>query len=216
MDLREILAHLKTENGLTTQALSDLSGVPKGTLNKLLNGETRDPRNSTLRALAGALNCPVELLASARRGEAPEEPRWVPARLKNGEDILPVYRRRVPLLGSIAAGEPIYAQEEYGECVDCGEMPRCDFALRVQGDSMIGARIRDGDVVFIRAQEDVDDGQIAAVAVDGTATLKHVYHISGGLQLISDNPDYPPMIFNADNSDSIRILGLAVAFQSRL
>lgn len=81
---------------------------------------------------------------------------------------------------------------------------------------MIGARIMDGDIVFLRAQDDVDDGQIAAVVVDQTATLKRVYHIRGGIQLLSENPRYAPMIFTMKDCDSIRILGLAVAFQSRL
>ena len=81
---------------------------------------------------------------------------------------------------------------------------------------MIGARIRDGDLVFIRRQDDVDDGQIAAVIVDDSATLKRVYHVPNGLQLLSENSKYPPMLFTRPDCDSIRILGLAVGFQSRL
>ncbi len=81
---------------------------------------------------------------------------------------------------------------------------------------MIGARIRDGDLVFIRRQDDVDDGQIAAVIVDDSATLKRVYHVPNGLQLLSENSKYPPMLFTCPDCDSIRILGLAVGFQSRL
>ena len=93
---------------------------------------------------------------------------------------------------------------------------RCDFALRVRGDSMTGARIRDGDIVFIRAQEDVDDGQIAAVIVEDEATLKRVYHVRDGLQLLSENPNYPPMLFTLEEYASIRILGRAVGFTSAL
>ena len=79
---------------------------------------------------------------------------------------------------------------------------------------MIGARILDGDIVFIRKQDDVDDGQIAAVIIDDRATLKRVYNIPGGLQLLSENPKYPPMIFTYPDFDSIRILGRAVSFTS--
>ena len=79
---------------------------------------------------------------------------------------------------------------------------------------MIGARIMDGDLVFIRRQDDVDDGQIAAVVIDDRATLKRVYHIPNGLQLLSENPKYPPMIFTYPDCESIRILGRAVSFQS--
>ena len=77
-------------------------------------------------------------------------------------------------------------------------------------------RIHDGDVVYVRRQDDVDDGQIAAVMIDGEATLKRVYHIANGLQLLSENSKYPPMIFTLPERDDIRILGLAVAFTSRL
>ena len=102
------------------------------------------------------------------------------------------------------------------EIVGCDDHLQCDFALRVSGDSMIGARIHDGDVVFIRSQEDVDDGQIAAVVIDDHATLKRVYHIPNGVQLLSENPKYPPMVFTYPEHECIRILGRAIGFQSRL
>ena len=104
--------------------------------------------------------------------------------------------------------------EEEIEIVSCGADVDCDFALRVTGDSMTGARIFDGDIVFIRRQDDVDDGQIAAVIIDDRATLKRVYHIPNGLQLLSENPKYPPMIFTFADHDSIRIIGKAVSFTS--
>lgn len=205
MGLREALIQLKTENGLTTERLSQRSGVPKGTLNKLLNGETKNPTAATLRRLADALNCPVELLCAD--GDMPE--------LRNAQDILPVRRRLLPMLGDIAAGAPIYAEEQY-EMIACDDSLKCDFALRVRGDSMTGARIHDGDIVFIRSQDDVDDGEIAAVLLNDEATLKRVYHIRNGLQLLPMNPSYAPMVFTFDECDSIRILGKAVGFQSRL
>ena len=207
MELRSILAKLKRENGLTTQMLCALSGVPRGTVNKLLNGETKNPTAATLKKLASAMNCPVELLCNPELAEKPA--------LKNTSDVLGVHRRMVPMLGEIAAGEPIYADED-AELVSCDDSMPCDFALRVRGDSMIGARIQSGDLVFIRSQDDVDDGEIAAVVVDDEATLKRVYHIRNGLQLISENPRYAPMVFTLEECDSIRILGKAVGFQSRL
>ena len=220
MQLYEKLAHLKTENGLTTDALSRQSGVPKGTLNKLLNGETRNPTVGTLAALARALGCPIEYL-SGQAGPLP--PGAIPGvyrlgslpALRNADSLLPVSKKRVPLLGSIAAGQPIYAEEAL-DAAECDGSLRCDFALRVKGDSMIGARIRDGDIVFIRRQDDVDDGRIAAVIIDDEATLKRVYHIKNGLQLLSENPDYPPMVFTLEEHGSIRILGQAVGFSSTL
>lgn len=198
MSLSENLAALKQRRRMTTQTLSERAGVPKGTINKLLNGETRNPRLETLCRLSEALGCPVEALTDGANA-----------------DTLPVRRRRVPLIGEIAAGRPIYAEEETEQiCVD--DALHCDFALKVRGNSMIGARIRDGDTVFIRAQDDVEDGQIAAVIIDDSATLKHVYHLKNGLQLISENPEFPPMVFTFEDFDNIRIIGKAVGFQSRL
>lgn len=207
MDLRHKLLQLKTENGYTTEALSERSGVPKGTINKLLNGETRNPTASTLKRLADALGCEVAYLC----GKTTD----IPDGLTNAADILPVRRRKIPLIGDIAAGQPIHCEEEI-EITGCAEDTLADFALRVRGDSMTGARIHDGDTVFIRRQDDVDDGQIAAVIIDGQATLKRLYHIPNGLQLLSENPKYPPMIFTYPACDSIRIIGKAVAFQSTL
>ena len=225
MKLSDKLARLKARRGLTTEALSLKSGVPKGTINKLLNGETRNPTVGTLTALAEALDCPLEWLSGEtgsavpppapdaipgvrRLGEAPATPHWY-------DGLLPVISKPVPLLGAIAAGTPLYAEQSLA-VADCEVGLHCDFALRVKGDSMVGARIHDGDIVFIRRQDDVDDGQIAAVIVEDEATLKRVYHIKNGLQLLSENPKYPPMVFTLEDYASIHILGLAVGFTSRL
>ena len=97
MELREILTKLKTENGLTTDQLSSRSGVPKGTLNKLLNGETKNPTGATLKKLADAMDCPVELFYS------PAEK--LGCRIRNADDLMPVHRRALPLL-LLAATEP--------------------------------------------------------------------------------------------------------------
>jgi len=207
MEIREILAKLKTENGLTTEMLSEKSGVPKGTLNKLLNGETRNPTGATLKRIADALNCPVELFYGGKKNDL--------SGLKNIGDFVTVHRRAIPMLGEIAAGVPILA-EENTELIMCADSLSFDCALKVRGDSMIGARVYDGDVVFIRLQDDVDDGEMAAVIVDDEAALKYVYHIKNGLQLVSANPKYPPMIYTFDQCNSIRILGKAVGFQSRI
>lgn len=212
MDLRHKLLQLKIENGYTTDALSERSGVPKGTINKLLNGETRNPTAATLRRLADALGCEVAYLCG-RPEDIPGVYKFGAPR--NSADILPVHRRKIPLIGAIAAGQPILCEQET-EITDCADGTPADFALRVSGDSMVGARIHDGDIVFLRQQDDVDDGQIAAVIIDGSATLKRVYHIPGGLQLLSENPKYPPMIFTYPACASIRIIGKAVAFQSRV
>lgn len=212
MDLSEKLTKLKTENGLTTDMLAALSGVPKGTINKILNGETQNPTARTLGQLARALGCAPGALYAGGGGTA-RELREDP--LPAYENILPAVRRRMSVLESISADVPVFAEEALELCA-AGEAIKCDFALRVKGASMIGARIYSGDIVFIRKQTDVDDGQIAAVVIDGEVSLKRVYHVRDGLTLVAENPDFPPMVFTGGDRQSIRILGRAVGFQGRL
>lgn len=131
-------------------------------------------------------------------------------------NLLPIKRAQIPMLGGIAAGEPILAEQQYDTYVEADADLDCTYALRVDGDSM-EPTVRYGDIVFIRQQEDVDDGRIAAVLVDDSATLKRVYHIPNGLQLLSDNAaKYPPRVVTFEGYDTIRILGLAVAFKRSL
>lgn len=128
---------------------------------------------------------------------------------------LPITAKRVPLLGGIHAGEPTYAEEDFDGYVVLGSAVHCDFALRVVGDSMINARIYDGDIVFIRKQDTVENGEIAAVLIDDETTLKRVRFIGGGMTMFCpENPKYEPIVVGgAGETRSVRILGKAVAFQ---
>lgn len=132
------------------------------------------------------------------------------------DNIMPIKTHKIPLLGEIACGVPIYSDEEHESYVEVGTNIKADFCLRAKGDSMINARILDGDIVFIRKQPSVDDGEIAAVIIDDEATLKRVYYNrkSGILQLVAENPSFPPLIYSGDELDTIHILGKAIAFQS--
>lgn len=128
---------------------------------------------------------------------------------------LPITMQRVPLLGGIHAGEPTYAEEDFDGYAVLGSAVRCDFALRVVGDSMINARIYDGDIVFIRKQDTVENGEIAAVLIDDETTLKRVRFLAGGMTMFCpENPKYEPIVVGgAGETRSVRILGKAVAFQ---
>ncbi|MEG2480981.1 MAG: XRE family transcriptional regulator [Clostridia bacterium] len=189
--------------GMSAETLAARLGLSAATIYRYEKGDIEKLPGNLLEPLASILSTtPADLMG----WESPYQ---------GMEGILPVIRKKIPLLGEIAAGQPIFAQEDYNTSVTCNEDVPCDFALRVKGDSM-NPRLFDNDVVFIRSQPDVHDGQIAAVMVDDSATLKHVYHIAGGVQLVSDNADYAPMTFTSHNSESITILGLAVAYQRRL
>ena len=130
-------------------------------------------------------------------------------------NIIPIRTQRIPLLGNVACGEPVLAAEQFDSYVESGTEVKADFALRCKGDSMINARILDGDIVFIRRQPMVDNGQIACVAIDNEVTLKRFYRHDNTVSLVAENPSYPPIIYIInEHTDNIHILGRAVAFQS--
>lgn len=97
--------------------------------------------------------------------------------------------------------------------MQCGSKHHVDFCLRASGDSMVNARIFDGDIVFIRQQPAVENGEIAAVAIDNAVTLKRVYIEEDCIILRAENPRIKPMRFKKEDFDQFKILGKAVAFQ---
>lgn len=124
--------------------------------------------------------------------------------------------KKVPLLGKIACGSPITAEENIEDYVAVPDFTYADFALTCQGDSMINARVMDGDIVYIRLQPEVENGEIAAVLIDGEATLKRVYYQKGKIILQPENNNYPPLIYEKDEILDVRILGKATYFMSKV
>ena len=122
--------------------------------------------------------------------------------------------RQIPLIGSIACGKPILAEEHVESYIDIPKYIKADFALTCKGDSMINARIYDGDIVYVRTQTSVETGEIAAVLIDNEATLKRFYHYPEKNMLIlkAENPKYEDFIFIGPEIQNLRILGKAVAF----
>ncbi len=203
------LRALRQEQKLSQQRLSELLGISKSSINMYERGE-REPGFGTVTAMAELFEVDTDYLL----GKSP---------YKNKEEWLslnhsPSKNRQVPVLGEIACGQPIFANEEYGNYAQLSPGIRADFCLRAKGDSMIGARIKDGDLVFIRRQETVENGTIAAVIVEDTATLKRVYYDPEKqlLSLNAENPHYPPLLYSGAELEQIRILGKAVAFQSEI
>ena len=131
----------------------------------------------------------------------------LPPEIRKIKDISP---HRVPLLGNVAAGEPILAEESYEMYIDAPN--KADYALTIQGDSMNPTYL-EGDVVYIREQPDINyDGQVAVVLFDDSATVKHVYKQENGLLLTSDNPSWSPMLKLYADYDYIRILGIICGY----
>lgn len=137
--------------------------------------------------------------------------------LSDVENIIPFPNiKKVPLLGTIACGEPITAEENIETYLNMPEGVKGTFALRCKGDSMINARIFDGDIVFIREQPDVENGEIAAILIDNEATLKRVYKYGNRIELRAENPTFQPLSFEGEQLADIRILGKAVGFLSTI
>ncbi len=125
--------------------------------------------------------------------------------------------KKIPVIGKIACGTPILAEQNITHQIDCEHSINADFALYCKGDSMINARIFDGDIVFIKEQQVVENGKIAAICIDEfdtTVTLKRVYINNNTITLLAENPKYPPLVFTKEEASKIRIIGKAIAFQS--
>lgn len=203
----ERLRELRNSRGISQQLFADKIGLSKSSINMYERGE-REPGIDTLEAMADYFNVDLDYL-TGKSDMISHNTLSIPK-------ILPINRQRVPLLGSIACGEPIFAEQEWESYVECGTEIKADFCLRAQGDSMIGARIQDGDIVFIRSQSIVNNGEIAAVIIDDSATLKRVYYTRETQKLVlqAENPKYAPLVYIGDELEQVRILGKAIAFQS--
>jgi repressor LexA len=122
----------------------------------------------------------------------------------------PTYKQ-IPILGRIAAGKPLNVEEDVMGYEYVPASVPVDFALQVHGDSMIGARIFDKDIVFFRKQDMVETGEIAAVQIDGQDyTLKRVYYDKRTIELRAENPMYPPLVYREADRKEVRILGKAI------
>lgn len=168
------------------------------------------PQGKTLRKIADYFSVNTDDLLGRLETALPE------AKAPTYDNIFPITRTRYPLLGDIACGEPIYADEHRESYIMSGTEIQADFCLRAKGDSMTGARILDGDIVFIKSMPVVENGAIAAVVIGDEATLKRVYWYpeEKRLRLQAENPAYRTMEFIGPELDTVRILGKAVAFQS--
>ena len=202
MKFNERLKELRLSKELTQGELAKLTGLGRSALGMYESGK-REPNFETLEVIADFFNVDMNYLLGKSDVKS--------SALQSIKNIVPIERRMVPVIGTIAAGTPILADEHIEAWVPCDARCRVDFGLKVQGDSMIDAGIEDGDIVFIQQVDDVDDGQMAAVCIDDTATLKYVYKEKDGVTLNPANPRYRPMHFDASNCDNIYIVGRAVA-----
>lgn len=204
MTMGERIKALRIQHGLTQEELGQKVGVQKSAIYKYETGLVVNLKRSMIEKLALALGVKPTYLMGLSDEETTIPPGFEP---------LPKTVKR-PLVGSIACGQPITAEENIEDYVDVPEDAQCDFCLRCKGDSMIDAGIHDGDVVYIHIQPEVENGQIAAVRIDGEATLKRVFWNKEQqvLQLTPCNATMEPMIFTGPVLNSVHIEGRAVGF----
>lgn len=197
------LSQLRQEKGLNMREAARQLGMPYTTYVNYEKG-TREPNSETLISLAKFYGTSIDYLLC--KSDSPP-----------GRDIPPGFEpmpkmKKVPLIGAIACGDPITAEQNIEKMVDVPEYIRCDFSLTCHGDSMVDAGIHDKDVVYIRIQPEVENGEIAAVRIDGEATLKRVYYNPGTLTLMPANPAYAPMVYTGSQLEEVHIEGKAVGW----
>ena len=198
------------------QELAEKSGVSKSSISQYVNG-SHAPSNISSGKMAAVLGVnPLWLMGfDVEMKEELLENKHPSSALTN---IYQIELRRFPMLGEIACGEPTYTAEDYESYVIAGTDINADFCLKAKGDSMVNARIFDGDIVFIKKQDIVENGEIAAVVVnnESEATLKRFFYYPERNMVIlrAENQAYKDMIFVSEELNHFHVLGKAIAFQS--
>ena len=211
-DFASRLSQALEVRGMKAADLSKKTKVAEGTISCYINGRYEAKQNR-VQVFAEALDVnPAWLMGYDVPMEAEHsQPAPAPRPIPKGFEPMPKMKK-IPLVGSIACGTPILAQQNIEKIVDVPENIRCDFSLTCHGDSMEGAGIHDRDVVYIRIQPEVENGEIAAVRIGEEATLKRVYYQNGTLTLMPANAAYAPMVYTGPELNNVQIEGKAVGW----
>ena len=188
--------YLRKSHGYSQATLARKLNINQASISLWESGKT-NPDTGTLVELAKLFDVSLDFLTS-------DEPR-------RELDSIAIRKNAVPIVGEIACGVPITAEQNVTGFADLPDGVHADFALRCKGDSM-NPTLYDGDLVLIRQQPEVENGQIAAVSIAGETTLKHVYKQEHGLLLTADNANFPPVFVPAGADGEIIIHGLAVGY----
>lgn len=210
-EISKRLLQLIEDNDISYGELSKKTNIPKSALQRYATGETEKIPITRIEVIAKALNTTAQFIMGWDENESYNNDIFS---ITGINPIPKTYKR--PRLGTIACGEPILAEENIEAYDDIPDSIKCDFTLICKGDSMVNARINDGDIVYIKQQSQVDNGEIAAVLIDNEATLKRVYIYEDKVVLQPENTKYPPFVYTKEDMNNIRILGKAVGFTSLL
>lgn len=200
-----IIKQLREQRGINQEELGSVVGVSDKTVSSWEINRT-EPKMGIVQQLADYFNVSTDYLIKGNSTDLQDE-------LNNTYRIDKI---KLPLLGTVACGKPIYADEERESYVMAGTDIKADFCLKCKGDSMINARIHDGDIVFVRKQDIVNNGEIAVVIIDNEATLKRFYYYKEANLLIlkAENPTFRDLEYRGEELNQIKVIGKAVAFQS--
>ena len=206
---RNIKKQRQQLNLTQTELAQKLGYADKSMIAKIEKGQVDLPQSKII-AFADALETTPGLLMGWSEPNAQNDI------TDNADNLYKIDKVKLPLLGTIACGEPIYADEDRESYIMVGTDMKADFCLKCQGDSMINARIYDGDIVFVRKQDIVNNGEIEVVIIDDEATLKRFYYYKEQNLVIlkPENPKYEDIVLSGDRLNEVKVLGKAIAFQS--
>jgi len=207
------MKHLKDcrlKAGKTQVEMATVFNVSQNSYSQWETGK-REPDNDTLSRIADFFHVTVDYLLG--RTDDPEG-----MDTADLTDLFPIKKRKFPILGKVACGEPMYADEEHEAYIMASADIDADFCLVARGDSMIGAHIEDGDIIFIKKMSIVPNGYIAVVLIEDETTLKYIdwRPESGTLILTPANPAYRTQVYTGEELNHIRIIGMAVVLHKSL
>lgn len=201
---------LRVKKGLTQKELAKALNLSLSSIISYENG-LRTPNAKAMMALENYFNMSIAELSGKESSSVVES--------SYPKELIPLDNlgvKNIPLIGNIPCGTPVLAVENTESYINIvGDVP-ADFALRCNGDSMINARIFDNDIVLIRKQPIVENGEIAAVMIEDEVTLKRFYKLDDYIELRAENPRYAPIVITKKMADNLHILGKAVAFISTI
>lgn len=190
MNVGERISTLMKKRGLSQNKLAKAAQISQSGLSSIISGAV-SPKEVTIQAIANALDCSVSELMG-----------------ETGVSFIPL-NHSIPIIGNIACSPQNEPDTNVDGYTSVPEGVRADFALKCKGDSML-PMFNDGDLVLMRKQPEVENGQVAAVSINGETTLKHVYKTENGLLLFANNPKYEPI--QTKTEDDVLIFGLAVGY----
>ena len=216
MTIGERIKERRKQLGLTVDELSERLNKNRATIYRYESNDIEKLPTTVLEPLAKAVEVTPAYLMGWEENSEVTSNSALSALMQKYDNIKPIKLKRFPMLGEIACGEPVFADEDKEHYVMADMDIHADFCLTAKGDSMVNARIYEGDIVFIKEMPIVENGDIAAVIIDDEATLKRVYYYpdKGKLILSPENSAYEPLVYIGEELNHIRILGKAVYFMS--